>query len=212
MEKITVGQIELLVEKADRYLQINDAGGSALEAAWRQIDTEYKPYDKWFCYHTTEPPADFLKKIGTALEDNDIAMRLTASSYRAKDSSGCIAVTEESFKDFAACHDQSHSEMYWNSEKIGRDLSRWAIFMLPEGGYILQAMWDARQAEIFCLEAASETACEPLLQAAAALAFDSGKKEILYMAESDSLGQQAALKAGFAVRGFYKGYLVKGTM
>ena len=213
MTKLDMDGIELFIEDADGYLQINDVGGDDLSRIWARLKTGYSGYDKWFCYHNTEVPYNALGGIGASLKDDCIEMRLSADGFQATDMVDVIQITEDNYDEFAAYHDQRHPDMYWTSERIRRDLSRWGIFVLREDdqivGCLLLAMGDPICAEVFCADAADGGQCERLLRYAAGFAFRGGKKETLYMADANTIGRQGALAAGFAVTGFYKGYQIE---
>jgi predicted GNAT family acetyltransferase len=51
-----------------------------------------------------------------------------------------------------------------------------------------------------------------LITFAAKFAFDSGKKEVLYMADENTITHKAALSIGFVNTGFYKGYEIKNRL
>jgi hypothetical protein len=124
-----------------------------------------------------------------------------------------VQITENDFDVFSSLHDERNPEMYWTSERIKKDLTRWGIFVLYSGkqitGYILISMWNQTQAEIFCVEATESTHGESLITAASAYAFENGKIEVLYMADESTIGHKAALTTGFCATGYYKGYEIK---
>ena len=145
--------------------------------------------------------------------DDSVEMRLTHKYFQVSDMSHIVQITEIDFDIFAALHDKRNSEMYWTSERIWQDLTRWGIFGLwSEGqiaGYILIAMWNPVQAEIFYIETIELTQGEALITAASAFAFEKGKNEVLYMADENTIGYKAALTIGYRVTGYYQGYEVK---
>ena len=215
MAKKIINEIEVIVSDIDQYLQINDINGSDLIKIWGQIKTDYTFYKKWICYHNNnEIPFALLDEIGAVLEDDCTETRLTADNFIYSEVFGVVRVTEEKFDEFAAYHDKCNPDML-KSKQIGRDLSRWGIFCLQFDNkitdYILMFMGNPSQAEIFCVEATDSVKCKELITFAAKYAFDSEKKEILYMADENTISHKAAMSVGFANTGFYKGYMIKRT-
>jgi len=210
--KIKIDGIEANVLAEDQYLQINDISGSDLGRIWPQIEANYAAYDRWLVYHNAaDIPIDLLSEIGATLEDDFIEMRLYADSFNCPKTLNATRITEENFATFAAYHDKQSPDMYWTSERIARDLSRWGIFALLQDGqiadYILLSMWHPDEAEIFCVTEGSS--CEELITFAAKYAFENGKKYVLYMADDNSISHKAALSVRFAATGFSKSYKIK---
>ena len=213
MKKIDIDGIEVFVEDNDQYLQINDICDADLSRIWGKIKIDYASYDKWLCYHNTKIPLALLDEIGAVLKDDNIEMRLANNNFNYSEIFGIVRITDENFDEFSVYHNETNPEMYWTSERIRRDLSRWGIFSLqPDtdtAAYILLSMWDSVQSEIYCVEASDRSQCEDLIAYAAKYAFDNSKAEILYMADIDSIGLKAAKAVGFTVTGVYKGYMIK---
>lgn len=211
--KIIIDDVEVLVEDIDYYLQANDIGGEKFDIIWNHIKDRYEQYDKWFCYHNTEIPSAVLDEIGAVLVDDSIEMRMTVSDSYNLITSDVTRLKDEDFDEFATYHDQLNPEMYWSSERIGRDLSHWGIFILRSNncivGYLLLSMWHPNQSEIYCIVASDKLHNEALITAAVKYAFDNKKDEVLYMADKCSIAQKAASSVGFITSGFYKGYIVK---
>jgi len=210
IEKFING-IEVIVSDTDQYLQINDISGSDLEKIWGIILNDYARYKKWICYHNyTDIPFALLDEIGANLEDDCIEMRLNADDFIYTEVFGVVRINEEDFDEFASYHRKCNPDSGAQPERIQRNLSSWAIFALFSGDkitdYVILFMGNSVQAEIFCVEASDSIKCEKLIAFAAKFAFDSGKKEVLYMADENMITHKAALSAGFAVTGFYKGY------
>lgn len=213
MKKINIDGIEVVVEDTDRYLQINDICGADLGRIWEQIKTDYRRYDRWFCYHNTEVPNAVLNEIGAVLADDNIEMHMTVGKLCDHITPDAVRLKDEDFNEFAVIHDQLNPEMYWSSERIGRDLSRWGIFILRSDnrivGYILLSMWNPVQSEIYCIVASDKIQNEILIVSAVKYAFDNNKNDVLYMADKNTIAQKAASTVGFITTGFYKGYRVK---
>ena len=213
MAAMIIDGIEVIISDIDQYLQINDISGSDLSKIWTQIESDYASYEKWICYHNyNEIPFVLLNEIGAVLEDDSIEMRLTADSFICPEVFGVVRVTEGSFDEFADYHCKRNPD-WMKSEIIRRNFAYWGIFALLTNNritdYILLAMGNPIQAEIFGVEASDSVKCKDLIAFAAKYAFDSGKKEVLYMADENTIAHEAAISVGFANTGFYKGYEIK---
>ena len=211
--KTSIDGVAAFAENADRYLQFDDISGADLSRIWGGVQAAYPDYDTWFCYHNTEPPLAWLNEIGAALEDDCAEMRLLPARFQPGDTLGAGRVTGADFAAFAAYHDACNPNMYWTGERIGRDLSRWGIFVLRADdaiiAYLLLALGDPLRPEIFCVQAFDAAQHKALISIAAGTALEGGAKELLYMADPYGAGHTAALSVGFAVTGFYKGYAIK---
>ena len=202
-----------IVSDIDKYLQINDISGEDLAKIWKQVKTDYASYEKWICYHNySEIPFKLLEEIGAVLEDDCIETRLAKGGFSYSEASGVVRITVDNFDEFAALHHKRNPEMV-KSERIRRNFSRWGIFALLMDSrvtdYIILATGHPVEAEIFCVEASDSDKCKKLISYAAKYAFDSGKEEVLYMADEDTMAHKAAISVGFANTGFYKGYGVR---
>jgi hypothetical protein len=218
MIKRKIDGVEISITDTDKYLQINDITGTDLNRIWEKIQNEYSTYKKWLCYHNTEMPTKLLSKIGAALVDDSVELRLNTDTCNYLNQTPCIEqivieqITEDTFEVFADYHNECNPDMYWTSERINRDLSRWGIFTLNSNNqitdYLILAMLGP-VAEIFCVDVTNEYNSTSLISFAAKYAFDNGKNDVLYMADDNSVGYNAALSIGFKITGFYKGYMVK---
>ena len=215
MRSVVIDGVKVLVEETDNYIQINDVCGTDLSRIWERIKTDYKMYDKWICYHNTEVPLAELNDIGSVLEDNSIELRMDIVKFITFETPGIDQVTEVNYDEFAAYHDMSNPDMYWTSERIRRDLSRWVIYTTRQNnrisGYVLMSLLDPIQAEIYCINASDSDQSDLLMTCAVRYASESGKKEVLFMADENEIGYEAALSIGFTVTGYYRGYVVKRT-
>jgi len=205
--------IEVIVSDVDRYLQINDVSGMDLAEICEQIKSDYSSYEKWICYHNyADIPFELLEEMGTVIEDNSIEMRLTANDFINFGASDVVQITMEELDDFAAYHNKCNPDNGANSERIKRNFSNWGIFALfadnKISDYVIIAMGNPNQAEIFCVESSDKNKCEKLISFATKHAFDSGKREVLFMADENTIAYKVALSGGFCVTGFYKGYRI----
>ena len=176
-------------EKAVKYLSLTDFNAEL-------------PYN-------TMPPYEFLDEIGAVLIDDNVEMRLTPEDFIASDTHGVSRLVETDFSAFAVYHDKRNPDMYWTSERIKNEVSRWGIFLLSDKqiiGYILLAMWDMEQAEIFVVTAADGIQYKAMITASVMYAFSNGRNSILFMADKNTIEYEAALAVGFKATGQYKGY------
>ncbi|MCL2030747.1 MAG: hypothetical protein FWG93_04310 [Oscillospiraceae bacterium] len=215
MKKTTIAGIEVFLEESERYIQVNDADENAMNALREELDRDYPAYTLVFCYHNTEPPAACLESVHAVLADDCVELRLFPENLTAHTGIIPERVSEARFAEFAAFHDRHNPDLYWTSRRIARDLSRWGIFTVRTdgrlAGYIVLAVWDPLQAEIFCLFARTAAQKEALLRTAAAYAFGLGIPQVLLMADTLADHEEAASAAGFRpTGGFYKGYIREG--
>jgi len=211
--KTMIMGIEVFIEDADQYLQIDDISGTDLHMIWEQIETDYAAYEKWVCYHNyVDIPLGLLDKLGATLEDDCIEMRLDMDKLNDTENTETHTVeqiTEETFDEFAAIHDARNTGIHWTGARLKRELPRWGIFCLRHNeqitDYTIMSMRHPTEAEIFCVEASDKIKSEALIASAAKHAFENEKSEVLYQSDNDMI-HQAALSVSFAITGFYKGY------
>jgi len=206
--------IEVIVSDVDQYLQINDISSSDLIKIWDHIKTNYPLYEKWICYHNyIEIPFALLDEIGAVLEDDSIELRLSVDGFIRSKFPGIVLITEENFDKFAIYHNKCNPENGANSERIKRNFFHWAIFALFTDNritdYIILFTGSPNQAEIYCVEASDNVKCRELITSAANHAFEHGKKEVLFMADENTIEHEQAISIGFVNTGFYKGYEIK---
>lgn len=213
MDTIQINDIPILVDEAAKYIQLNgicDFDSDFMDC----ISARYAGYEVFFCYHNTVPPEQFLDAAGAALVDDCIEMRLTGvSTPAAAIAHGVTPLDEASIDEFCALHDSRCPDMYWTGSRIRADMSRWGIFVIKDHnritGYIMMAIWNPVEAEIFHVEAANTIQGSALIISAVEYAFSISRREVLFMVDKDSVQQQMALSAGFCVTGYYQGFAVK---
>jgi len=212
MENVRIAGVEVLVNDNERYLQVNDVC-VLNEIFWQAIKTRYQSYEIHFCYHTTDVPIAFLKEINAKLVDDCVEMRLSIGEVVAPDVNGIQQVTDANFNEFACLHEKCNTNIFWTSERVKSDLSRWGLFIAKcdnlVNGYIMIALWDSALAEIFCLEASTVDQGEALISSAVNKAINAGKTEVLYMVDKDSIYKESAELAGFKETGIYQGFMAK---
>jgi len=213
MNKIIIANVEVLIEKNEKYMQINDIHDIDIWKLWKQIKAHYDEYDVVFCFHNTEVPLKSLDKIGAVILDDSLEMFLTSKCLSTPTEQNISCITEKDFDCFATLHDECNLDMYWTSRRIKDDLSIWDIRITQDDkkpiGYIMTAMWHPDLAEIFCVVAVDMTQGMALITAAVLHAFETGKTKVLFMADADTMEQRAAIEIGFNITGYYKSYIIK---
>jgi len=216
MKPISIAGIEIHVEEAENYIQINDCDDEALRAAWPQVAAAYPGFEVVFCYHNRPVPVDFMNEIDAELLESCIEMRLPRKDFTAQKqpSLEITRVTEENFAEFAEFHDQRNPapDMYWTGRRIKDAFEKWSVFALYDNGqitgYALMAMWQAKQGEIFCIEALDIAIGKVVASTAITHAFAEGKPEILNMVDRGSQEEAISLELGFSAVGYYIAYRI----
>ena len=210
MNKIHVAGVEILIDEPKRYIQADDVCEGNLRELWKIIESCYAGYTVMYCYHNTVVPVELLREIGVTLADDCVEMRISRADLGDLSEKKIVRITQDTFEEFAACHDEHNPEMYWTSERIKEDLSQWDIHAIVNDdeitGYVLMALWNPVEAEIFCVVAADNEQMQALIAAGVKSAFEAGKTEALYMADRNSAEQEAAMSVGFQETGYYVGY------
>ena len=212
VEAIHVCNTEVLIEKSEHYLQINDINPSLIKDIWEALADEYPGFELWLCFHNNTPPEDVIRTIGAEILDDCVDLRLLSNDFNADNIHRNVSRLElDDFEGFAAMYDKL-PDMNWTSRRIRETWNIWCIFVMRGCkkiiGYTLMMISENHEyGEIFALEALSTNQKKALLAAACAEAFEIGKNSVIYMA--DTLDQQELAKGlGFHVSGYYKGYRV----
>ena len=204
--------MKIIVDENDKHIQINDLYVENLESFlsfWRDLQNKYAGYEIDFCYHNCEVPIEFMHDIGMTLLESCVETRLVQKNF-APVYMDCIEptlVTLENFAAFSILHDKTNPEMFWTSEKISKDLSRWRIYMYGDS-YAMMSLW-GDVSEIFALETlnSNESVGAVLLSEACKFAFETGKTGVLIMIDDDSPVQvKTAKSVGFIECGKYAAY------
>jgi len=216
MKSVIIANVEVFVDEVDKFIQVKDIADIPLGFE-REIITRYPEYETWFLYHQTVAPTERLGKIATLLDDC-IEMRLKQSDFVDSVTSDVFRVSDkENFKIFASLHDKNSEDMFWTSNLIEENISKWGIFLSEpqsqETGYVIIHTEPAnlKIGEIFYLQSDSTEKSKALLASAVKYAFGMGKSEIVYMIDKNSKHiraneQEAALSIGFRTVGLYQGY------
>ena len=200
--------MDIITWESDKHIQINDLNPDDLKndpSFWRDIQNKYAGYEIDFCYHNCEIPVEFIAEIGAALLESCVETRLVQQNFTPICRFEPTLVTNDNLSTFKALHDKANPGMFWTSEKISQDLSRWNIYMC-EDSYVMMSLW-SDVSEIFALEATNETTGAALLSAAAKFAFETVKTGVLFMIDDDAIiHAKAAQSIGFVECGKYIAY------
>ncbi|MDR0832502.1 MAG: hypothetical protein LBM99_06365 [Bacillales bacterium] len=210
MVEIKVEDFNILIDKKEKYIQINDV--QEVEKLFLLIKEKYKNYQIDFCYHNNIPPKIALKSIGAILLDDSLEMKLEKRNLIKQTDDGIIKVTKDNFELFAKCHDTKSLNMYWNSKRIFSTLDDWSIFMILANGeiigYVLTAIWNLEEAEIYALVMPNAMVGITLLLKAVQDAFNRNHKKMLFMVENNTLEHLCSLEVSFKETGFYQSYRI----
>ena len=215
METIQVCGIDVFIEESESYLQINDIAPSMMRQVREALAAKYPGFELWLCFHNSTPPDEEVSAIGAELLDDSIDMRISRQDFTACGTHANISLLKlEDFDAFAALHDQLiDPDFYWTSPLLRADWDIWLIHVLRDGdeiiGYALTMIPKTRDyGEVFAIEAPNSDLKKALLASACAGAFEAGKNQVVYMADTPE-EQSWADGLGFRVTGYYKGYRVR---
>ena len=127
---------------------------------------------------------------------------------------GILRINKENYQFFRILHSQIEGDMYWNSERIYRDLDKWVIFVREKGGKPQGAVYymdaDDGWFEIFGIDI-DQDAYDPalyqeLLQTALSDARSRNGKVMTFFCEEEY--EAVARNCGFACVGKYLCYKI----
>lgn len=200
--------MKIIANEDIRHVQINEFLAKNTEdyfCAWLDIKGKYEGFNIDFCYHNCDAPVEFMNKIGANLLESCVESRLVRKKFSPICGFEARFVTNENINEFIITHKKTNPEMYWSSEKIAEDLSRWCIYTHGEY-YVMMSRW-GDVAEIYALEAANPTDGAILLSMAVKFAFETDKKSVLMMIEDNAyIETEAARIVGFEECGRYVAY------
>lgn len=142
----------------DRYLSTVSMSFSAhmeqgLEAFLAYAGEKYPGCQVWLGFPEENRQAlSWLAENGFETEEESYNDVFAMEGYGVREETGGIKrVTEENFPLFAKLHSLYEAEMYWNSERLRRNLDKWRIFLYCEGEIPLGAVYCTGEglAEIF---------------------------------------------------------------
>ncbi len=200
--------VPAIVDEAGKHLQINDIRTDDAEAAyafWQSLRDRYLGYTVDFCFHDGNAPVALMAELGMSPLESCVETRLFRENFTHSSPIEATLVTRGGFSAFHALHDRASGGMYWTSNRIAEDPSRWCIYML-HASYVLMCMAD-NMAEVYALSASDCATGAALLSHAAEFAFDRGKPYALYMVDDDApVERESARRAGFVETGRYAAY------
>lgn len=203
---------KIIASEDANHLQVDDfiaKDDDERSAFWQELRHKYPGYEIDFCFHNCEVPIGFMAEIGMELLESCLESRLVEENFNPVGECVVTPVSQENFSTFKALHDEMSPEMFWSGERIGQDLDRWRIFMTDED-YVLMSLW-GDVSEIYALQVKNTVQGVSLLSAAAAAAFDMGKKSVLFMiGEGSNVEFDSAQSVGFKVVGKHIAY--RGTV
>jgi len=215
MKSVEVNGIEIFVEEAENYIQINDINGDDLAKLWKPLTEQYPGYDVNLCFRNMSEPKDILAEIGAEVLEDCISMQVTPQAFTPCGDAEITLLKKSDFDEFAALHD-TLPDMYWTSRRLWDKWDNWRILVIHTNskmtGYTMLclAMRDASMGEIYAVEGDNQTQREALFSAAVRCIFENGKTVAFRVVERDNLNEKAAaLAVGFREVGFYTGYHVK---
>lgn len=125
-------------------------------------------------------------------------------------------VEADNFERFAAIHRRVEGEMYWNCERIQKNLDDWLIFVTGEGdsaGELLLTNWGNDHQEIFALEFADGQYREKPFRALLAVGLNAlkaqGAKFLTFFVEDGAKGGEVLTALGFQLVGGFVAYRIK---
>ncbi|HIT34218.1 MAG TPA: hypothetical protein IAC31_06300 [Candidatus Faecousia intestinigallinarum] len=208
------GCIQFFYLDADRYLQtecfcIAHGTEAALTEFLKHVRARYQGYTLYLGFPKRNTAAiAFLSENGwVCLEEAYHDVFFLENYIPTPQDPRIISVTRENFPEFQALHTLYEEDMYWNSQRLYRDLERWDIRLYQESGNILGALL-CREEEIFAVEYQGGIFREEIYKALLSAVLNDlkscGKNHLLFLQDGES--QAAALSLGFACAGEYALY------
>ena len=206
--------MEILLWEQNKHVQINDYHEDNIEVFrlfWSDLQNKHRGFTVDFCYHNCYVPVDFMTEINADVLESCIETRLSSEIFIPINNNDYVIITADNFEEFAKVHDDVHppdGDMYWTSERIAEDLSKWLIYMNGDN-YVLMHLGDGI-AEIYTYNVLEKSVGTALISKAAERAFNIGKTGVLCMVDDDRQGEIDMLrKVGFTACGTYVAYRAK---
>lgn len=160
------GWIHYYFIESDKYLGISSmltekGFGDALAELFQYWSERYKGFS-WCFYLPSEnrEALDFMAKNGFEIASRDIVDVLLFKNYTPiNQAANVIAINSGNFELFSDIHRQCDSGMYWNSERIEKNLDRWRIFAYIEEGKCIGTLYyvcAGKDLEIFGIDYADQ--------------------------------------------------------
>jgi hypothetical protein len=214
--------MKVIHEPNENYVEVKDCefkNKEAFHEFYNGLLEQYPGCTIDFVFVEVNAPEELMNEIGAEKIDSCIEMRLTAEAFTQATESEALAaengpsyppsgiepVVPATFASFAEAHDRKNPDMYWTSERIKADLSRWRIYRADDD-YILLGIWDTT-AEIYALEAKNAAVMASLLRQACLFAFRENKTGVLWMVDEDKPEEvRMGERMGFVRTGRYSCY------
>ncbi len=193
----------------DRYLGISsmlieNGFDKAIGELFDYWSKKYAGYS-WCLYLPTENSEglDFMEEKGNPEVSRSVVDVLLFKNYRKNAENGnVIAIDKNNFELFGNIHSRYDGEMYWNSDRIKKDMDRWRIFAyMGENGClgVLYYICAGRDLEIFGIDYADEKydpdVTEALLISGLNRAEEEGAESMYFFNDEET--HTAAEKLGF---------------
>jgi len=162
MKLHTIDGIEVFVEEADRYVQINDISGKDLSVVWETLQKDFHGYELVLCFRDVVVPVEALATIKAEVLEDCITMTVTQDGFvscgRDDVTDGLIScdcsdaipdglipcncseispLEKSGFAAFAALHDKINPECGGTSQGIWRKWDNWRVLLLRKNGEII---------------------------------------------------------------------------
>lgn len=130
------GFVQFYYLEADNYLQtegfsIAHNTADALEEFIRYCQNHYAGYELYFGFPADNQEAvSYLRGQGWTCIEQDWNQVLHLKDYHPRPESPNVRkVTKENFDDFRIIHSQYDNDMFWNCQRIYKDMDRWHIYL-----------------------------------------------------------------------------------
>lgn len=199
--------MKLHVWKTEKHIQVNEFNADSINAFytfWKDLQDKYMGFTIDFCYHNCSVPVDFMLEINAKVLESCIETRLNKELFTPVYDYELTLITNENFAEFAVLHDNTNplSSMYWTSERIKKDLSRWVIYIY-RNNYVLMNL-GGNVSEIYAIKTTDKNIGKALISKASEYAFKAGKTGVLQMVEDDALTElEMTQSVGFVPCGKY---------
>jgi len=149
----------------------------------------------------------------TRLDDSNHYQLLFSQYTPTPDEPDVERITEENFEKFQRIHQAIEGDMYWNCQRVRRELSRWDLFVAEEDGIAGEIMaLDERGGfyEVFALECDDGQFHEGLFRRLLRRVLNEGKRKgatvMPFFVDTDGEENQVLPGFGFQLIGNYRSY------
>jgi len=215
VKSFNINGIEVFMEEATKYIQINDIQEKNLLEIWEYLRKHFPGYKLVLCFRNMAAPEKTLATIGAEVLEDCVTMHATPSCFIPCNTNEVTLLEKADFVAFFTSHDKVNPECGGTSQRIWDKWDSWRVFLLRKNGeiigysIILINLRDATMGEIFCVWAENLAHGQALLSAATQCAFENNKNVVVYMIDRDNTNEhKTALAAGYQETGYYVGYRV----